>query len=107
MDYRTAISTLENHLNHMYTTILKNSIFKVYAEDEKEKNHVRSIVILFPLLSAYSLSSLLHVTENNIDQTLADLHSSSMFKKTNQICCIYIIRFSFFSLAFFFIRLLA
>ena len=71
----------EKHLNEIYTTILKQSITPEYAdEEEKElcymlRQILGSVVILFSPLSTYSLSRLLCVTEEDINQTLDDLHS--------------------------------
>jgi hypothetical protein len=70
----------EKHLNKIYTTVLNNSIYQDYTDEEKEeqcrtiKRMLGSIVVLFSPLSAQSLDCLLDV-EEGIGQTLEDLHA--------------------------------
>jgi hypothetical protein len=77
----TAITAPEKHLNEVYITVLKHSISPDYTNEEKEescrilRHSLGSIVVLFSPLSSHSLSRLLHVPENDIDQTLEDLHA--------------------------------
>jgi hypothetical protein len=71
----------ERHLNKIYTTVLKNSISHCYDDFEREDILARfrevlgSIVILFSQLSAISMSRLLYITKQRIDQTLNHLHA--------------------------------
>jgi len=77
----TAINAPEQHLNEIYTTVLKHSISPSYMEEEKRKlysmlrNVLGSIVILLSPLSAHSLSRLLKIPKEDINQTLDDLHA--------------------------------
>jgi hypothetical protein len=71
----------EKHLNQIYITVLKHSVSAEYTDEEKEelccmlRQILGSVVVLFSLLSAHSLSTLLCVSKEDIDQTLEDLHS--------------------------------
>ena len=75
------ITGLEKHLDEIYTTVLKHSIALEYTDNEKEESYcmlrqvLGSAVILFSPLSVYSLSRMLCVTKEDIDQALEDLHS--------------------------------
>ena len=77
----TAITAPEKHLNEVYITVLKHSISPDYTNEEKEescrilRHSLGSIVVLLSPLSSHSLSRLLHVPENDIDQTLEGLHA--------------------------------
>jgi hypothetical protein len=77
----TAINAPEQHLNEIYITVLKHSISPSYMEEEKRKlysmlrNVLGSIVILLSPLSAHSLSRLLKIPKEDINQTLDDLHA--------------------------------
>jgi hypothetical protein len=71
----------EKHLNEIYTTVLKQSVGSHYTDEEKEYQYkmlreiLGSTVALFSPLSASSLGRLVHVTKQDIDQTLEDLHA--------------------------------
>ncbi|KAF2468687.1 WD40 repeat-like protein [Lindgomyces ingoldianus] len=71
----------EKHLNEIYVTVLKNSIDPNYTDEESEeqssmlRSTLGSIVTLFSPLSVSSLSKLLHVPNQDVDQTLEDLHA--------------------------------
>lgn len=71
----------EKHLNEIYTTVLYHSVFPSYTEEEKKESYrmlrhiLGSIVIVFAPLSVHSLHKLVHVTKEDVDQTLQDLHS--------------------------------
>ena len=75
------VTTPEIYLDKIYITVLKHSVSSEYRVEEKEeayymlRNILGSIVTLSSPLSAFSLSRLLHVTKEEIDQTLEDLHS--------------------------------
>jgi hypothetical protein len=75
------VTAPEKHLDEIYTTVLRHSIALEYTEEEKEESYcmvrhiLGSIAILSSPLSVYSLSRLLHVTKEDIDRTLEDLHS--------------------------------
>ena len=76
-----AVTEPEKHLDKIYTTVLEHSVSPEYTDEEKEESYymlrqiLGSIVVLFSPLSAYSLSRLLYVTKDDINQTLEDLHS--------------------------------
>jgi hypothetical protein len=71
----------EEKLNEIYLAILKNSVSNEYNNQEKEELYemlkaiLGTIVILFSSLSAVSLAKLLHIPEEDIYQTLDNLHS--------------------------------
>ena len=71
----------EIELTKIYITVLKNSIGHHYNEQEKESFYavlrkvVGSIVVTFPSLSTASLASLLHLPQEDVEQTLTDLGS--------------------------------
>jgi hypothetical protein len=77
----SAVTAPEKHLNEIYITVLKSSVSLEYADDEKEESYymlrqiLGSLAVLFSPLSASSLSRLLCITKDDIDQTLEDLHS--------------------------------
>ena len=77
----SAIVAPEKHLNKIYMTVLKQSIPIEYTDEEKEVSYwmlrqvLGNIVVLFAPLSTYSLSRLLCVPSENINQTVDDLHS--------------------------------
>jgi hypothetical protein len=71
----------DKHLNEIYITVLRNSVAAEYTEEEKEELYymlrqvLGSIAILLSPLPVYPLSKLFHITMEDIDQTLEDLHS--------------------------------
>jgi hypothetical protein len=71
----------EKHLNEIYLTVLRHSIPTAFSEKEKEDLYAKlrymlgSIVALLSPLSTHSLSTLLHISEEDIDETLEDLHA--------------------------------
>ncbi|OCK72991.1 HET-domain-containing protein, partial [Lepidopterella palustris CBS 459.81] len=77
----TAINAPEQHLNEIYITVLQHSVSPEYTDEEQRELYsmlrdvVGSIVILLSPLSAHSLSRLLKIPKEDIDQTLEDLHS--------------------------------
>jgi hypothetical protein len=76
-----AVTAPEKHLDEIYITVLKHSVSLEYADDEKEESYymlrqiLGSLAVLFSPLSASSLSRLLCITKDDINQTLEDLHS--------------------------------
>jgi hypothetical protein len=76
-----AITVPEKHLNDIYITVFKHSVSSDYSNEEKEELYgmlryiLGSVVILSSPLSLYSLSKLFHVSKEEIDQTLDDLHA--------------------------------
>jgi hypothetical protein len=69
------------HLHKIYVTVLEHSISPNYMDEEKEDlcaimRHVfgSTVILLFPL-SVHSLSRLLHLPKEDVEQTLEDLHS--------------------------------
>lgn len=77
----TSASAPENHLDEIYVTVLKQSISPDFTDEEKENSYcilrhiIGCLMILFSTLSANSLCKLLHVTRQDIDQTLDGLHA--------------------------------
>jgi hypothetical protein len=77
----SAVTAPEKHLNEIYITVLQHSISAEYMDEEKEELYsmlrqiLGSIAILFSPLCVDSLRRLLHVTIEEINQTLDDLYS--------------------------------
>jgi hypothetical protein len=77
----STVTEPEKYLNKIYLTVLEHSICPAYTGEEKEElcstlRHILgSIVVLLSPLSTHSLSRLLHVTKQDVDQTLDDLHA--------------------------------
>jgi len=77
----TAISAPEKHLNKIYLTVLRQSISPNYTAEEAGelrrilKGLLGSIVTLFSPLSTQSLSKLVNASQEEVDQTLDDLHA--------------------------------
>jgi hypothetical protein len=75
-----AITAPEKHLNEIYLTVLKHSISLGYTDEEKEelcgmlKHTLGSIVVLLSPLSTFSLSKLLRLPREVVNQILGDLH---------------------------------
>ncbi|RYP57870.1 hypothetical protein DL770_010563 [Monosporascus sp. CRB-9-2] len=71
----------EKRLDEIYITVLQNSIPSDCTDEEIEeqcrtlRHTLGSVVVLFSPLSARSLSTLLHVPKQDVDQTLEDLHA--------------------------------
>ncbi|KAF1960186.1 putative WD-repeat protein [Byssothecium circinans] len=71
----------EKHLDEMYVTVLKNSVYPNYTDEEREEHYIAlryilgSIVVSLSSLSVDAWSKLLHVPKQNVDQTLEDLHA--------------------------------
>jgi hypothetical protein len=71
----------EKHLDAIYTTVLRQSVAPEYTDEEREeayytlKTTLGSIVILLSPLSVLSLSGLLGIEKEAINQTLNDLYS--------------------------------
>ncbi len=71
----------EDKLNEIYVTVLQNAIDPSYNEEEKEivyemfRKILGSIVLLFSSLSAVSLATLINLPEEELRQTLKNLHS--------------------------------
>jgi hypothetical protein len=77
----TTINAPEKHLNEIYLTVLRHSISPDYTAEEAEelryilKSLLGSIVTLFSPLSTQSLSKLVNASQQEVDQTLDDLHA--------------------------------
>jgi hypothetical protein len=77
----TSTSAPEEHLNELYTTVLRRSIHPCYSAIEKKalygmlRHILGSIVVLFSPLSTISLHRLLNVAKHKINQVLKDLHA--------------------------------
>jgi hypothetical protein len=71
----------EKHLDEIYTTVLKQSVAPEYTDEEKEeacymlRTALGSIVTLLSPLTTLSLSRLLGIQKEVLDQTLNDLYS--------------------------------
>jgi hypothetical protein len=76
-----SVTEPEKHLNEIYITVLRHSTPTKFSGKEEEEfyNKLRymlgSIVVLLSPLSTHSLSTLLHISEDDIDETLEDLHA--------------------------------
>ncbi|KAH8659280.1 vegetative incompatibility protein HET-E-1 [Tricladium varicosporioides] len=77
----STISAPEKHLNKIYLTVLRQSISPDYTDEEKEalcymiKSLLGSVVTLFSPLSTQSLAKLVNTSQEEVDQTLDDLHA--------------------------------
>ncbi|KAH6667462.1 vegetative incompatibility protein HET-E-1 [Halenospora varia] len=77
----TSTLAAEQHLNNVYTTVLKSTIHEEYLETEKEdrylvlKQVLGTVVLLYSPLSIDSLTRLLYVPKETIEGGLAELHS--------------------------------
>ena len=77
----SGVTTPEKHLDEIYLTVLKHSISSEYSDEEiKEicdmlKHILGSLVVLLSPLSTSSLSRLLHLPKEDVDQTFEDLHA--------------------------------
>jgi hypothetical protein len=75
------ITEPEKHLNEIYVTVLRHSIPTKFSDREKEelrgmlRHMLGSIVVLLSPVSAHSLSSLLHIPKEDVDDTLEGLHA--------------------------------
>jgi hypothetical protein len=73
----TSVIAPEKHLNEIYITFLRHAISADFIDEEREELYsmLRHIVILISPLSAKCLSSLIHITKEDVDQTLEDFHA--------------------------------
>jgi hypothetical protein len=77
----SAIIAPEKHLDEIYLAVLKHSISSDYSDEEKEeacdmlKSTLGSVVVFLSPLSASSLSRLLRLPKEEVDQTFEDLHA--------------------------------
>lgn len=77
----TSVTAPEKHLTDIYFTVLKHAISPSYTDDEKDELYfllrqtLGSIVVLLSPLSVNSLSKVLGITEQDLCQTLEDLHA--------------------------------
>jgi hypothetical protein len=84
----------DKQLDEVCTTILKYSITLKYTEEKEELYYILryilgSIAVLFSLPFVYSLSRLLCIAKEDIDQTLADLYSIlDVSKNWNRSCAL-------------------
>jgi NACHT domain len=75
------VTAPEEHLNEIYTTVLKHSVASEYTDEEKEESYgmlklvLGSIVVLLSPLSVSSLGRLLGVAKDDVELTVVDLHS--------------------------------
>lgn len=77
----STVAAPEKHLNEIYIAVLRSSLSAEYSDEEREehcdmlRHVVGSIVVLLSPLSAGCLSALLDVAEEDVSQTLEDLHA--------------------------------
>jgi hypothetical protein len=77
----STVAAPEKHLNEIYRTVLRRSLSAEYTDEEREEHCdmlryvVGSIVVLLSPLSAGCLITLLDVAEEDVSQTLEDLHA--------------------------------
>jgi hypothetical protein len=77
----TTINAPEKHLNEIYLTVLRHSISSNYTPEDAEalrnmlKSLLGNIMTLFSPLSTRSLSKLVNTAQEEVDQTLDDLHT--------------------------------
>ena len=87
----TSATAPEKQLNQIYLTVLKSLVRNEYSDQEKEDMYnilrevLGSIATLFAPLTSHSLARLLHVPEEDVNQTLADLHAILVIPK-DQSC---------------------
>ena len=71
----------EKHLDQIYDAVLQNSVSADYTDEEKQEQCrmlgyiLGSVVVLLSTLSVRSLSKLLQSTDDEVGQTLEDLHA--------------------------------
>jgi hypothetical protein len=76
-----SVTAPEKHLDEIYLTVLTHSMHPTYTDEEKKKLYsmlryvLGSLVVLFSPLSTNSLSTLLHITKRDVDETLEELHA--------------------------------
>lgn len=76
----TSVTAFEKPLDKIYITVLNHTIHTDYTSEKKEElcgalRHILgSVVVLSCELSAYALAKLLHITKQEVDQRLEDLH---------------------------------
>ncbi|KAH9209096.1 WD40-repeat-containing domain protein, partial [Leptodontidium sp. 2 PMI_412] len=75
----TSITAPEKLLDKVYITVLSHTIHTDYTSEKREevcsalKHTLGSVAVLSSQLSAYALAKLLHITKQEVDQTLEDL----------------------------------
>lgn len=88
-----SVTAPEQNLNEIYLVVLSSSVGDGYSESEKAevcetlRLILGTISILFSSLSATSLARLLHIAQEDVNQTLVDLYSILNIpeKRTNPI----------------------
>ncbi|KAF2827163.1 hypothetical protein CC86DRAFT_289982, partial [Ophiobolus disseminans] len=71
----------EKHLDQIYLTVLQNSVSVDYTDEEGEeqcrmiRDILGTIAVLLSTLPAWSLSKLLQVADEDVEQSLDDLHA--------------------------------
>ena len=69
------------HLNEIYMTVLRHSIPPQFSDEERQefcsklRNILGCLVVLLSPLSIHSLSTVLCISEKDVDETLEDLHA--------------------------------
>jgi hypothetical protein len=77
----STVAAPEKHLNEIYLIVLRSSLSAEYTDEERQEHCdmlryvVGSIVVLLSPLSAVCLVALLDVAEEDVGQTLEDLHA--------------------------------
>ncbi|PMD34464.1 WD40 repeat-like protein [Hyaloscypha variabilis F] len=79
LESSTSITPPEKLFDKLYITVLSRTIRTDYTSEKREevcsalKHILGSVVVLCSQLSAYALAKLLHITKQEVDQTLQDL----------------------------------
>jgi hypothetical protein len=77
----SGVTTPEKHLDDIYLAVLKHSISSEYSDEEINevcdmlRHTLGSLVVLLSPLSTSSLSKLLHLPKEDVDQTFEDLYA--------------------------------
>jgi hypothetical protein len=76
-----SINEPERHLNEIYMTVLRHSMPPQFSDEERQefcsklRNILGSLVVLLSPLSTHSLSTLICILKEDVDETLEDLHA--------------------------------
>jgi hypothetical protein len=86
----------EKHLDQIYLTVLQNSVSADYTDEEGEEQYrmmrdiLGAIAVLLSTLPVWSLSKLLQVADEEVEQSLDDLHAIlDIPEHPNQPLCLH------------------
>jgi len=77
----SSVTEPERDLNEIYIEVLRHSILPIFSEKTKAEFYAKLkqmlgiIVVLLSPLSTYSLSKLLNILKEDINETLENLHA--------------------------------